>query len=266
MISGVTPTGVLERIWGKAKRLTVASARVPAGDRIYAIGDIHGRVDLLRRLHDMIERDAQTAAPGTRKTIIYLGDYVDRGFNSRELIDFLLDHPLPGFAPVYLRGNHDEYFAKFIETAEEGGPWLKYGGDATVYSYGVRIAEDVPPEQRLQHICQQLRETVPQRHMTFLSQLKLAWTIGDFLFVHAGVHPDRPWDKQLSHDLLWIRDEFLHCDRDFGKIVVHGHSVTEAPDVRPNRIGIDTGACYSNVLTCLVLEGNSKRFISTADS
>jgi len=259
-------SGVFERIWGKRKRLTVANARVPSGDRIYAIGDIHGRVDLLQRLHDKIAADAQTAAPGTRKTIIYLGDYVDRGFNSRELIDFLLDHPLPGFAPVYLKGNHDEYFVKFLETAEEGGPWLKYGGDATVYSYGVRISEDVPPEHRFDHICERLRETVPQRHIDFLAQLKLAWTVGDFLFVHAGVHPDRPWDKQVSQDLLWIRDEFLESDREFGKIVVHGHSVTETPDVRDNRIGIDTGACYSNVLTCLVVEADRKRFISTADS
>lgn len=258
--------GVFERLWGKTKRLTVANARVPSGDRVYAIGDIHGRVDLLKRLHDKIATDGQTAAPGTRKTIIYLGDYVDRGFNSKELVDFLLDSPLSGFAPVYLKGNHDEYFVNFIRTAEEGAPWLKYGGDATVYSYGVRISEEIPPEQRLDHICGKLRESVPERHIAFLDQLKLAWTVGDFLFVHAGVHPDRPWDQQLSQDLLWIRDEFLESDRDFGKIVVHGHSVTEMPDVRDNRIGIDTGACYSNVLTCLVLEGDSKRFLSTADS
>jgi serine/threonine protein phosphatase 1 len=102
--------------------------------------------------------------------------------------------------------------------------------------------------------------------MVFLSQLKLAWTVGDFLFVHAGVHPDRPWDKQYSRDLLWIREEFLDSDRDFGKIVVHGHSVTAVPEVCDNRIGIDTGACYSNVLTCLVLEADTKRFLSTADS
>lgn len=260
------PVSAIGRIWRKTKRLTVVNAKVPSGDRVYAIGDIHGRVDLLERLHDKIAEDAKTAARGTRKTIIYLGDYVDRGFNSRELIDFLLDKPLPGFAPVYLKGNHDEYFANFMESAADGAPWLKYGGDATVYSYGVRIAEDVPPEQRLDHIRDRLRETVPKRHMEFLAQLKLAWTVGDYLFVHAGVHPERPWDQQVSEDLLWIRDEFLEFDRDFGKIVVHGHSVTEAPDVRDNRIGIDTGACYSNVLTCLVLEADSKRFLSTADS
>jgi len=266
VISSLMPVSAIGRIWRKAKRLTVATARVPAGDRVYAIGDLHGRVDLLQRLHAKIAEDAETAAPETRNTIIYLGDYVDRGFNSKELIDFLLDHPLPGFAPVYLKGNHDEYFVNFIESSEDGGPWLKYGGDATVYSYGVRISEDVPPDQRLDHIRGRLRETVPARHMAFLSQLKLAWTVGDFLFVHAGVHPDRPWDQQVSHDLLWIRDQFLESGRDFGKIVVHGHSVTEAPDVRVNRIGIDTGACYSNVLTCLVLEADSKRFLSTIDS
>jgi serine/threonine protein phosphatase 1 len=259
------PGGAMGRLWRKAKRLTVANARVPSGDRIYAVGDIHGRVDLLERLHAKIQGDADSAPPATRKTIIYLGDYVDRGFNSKELIDFLLDKPLRGIAPVYLKGNHDEYFANFIESYEDGEPWLKYGGDATVYSYGVRISEDVPPEQRLEHIRESLRETVPERHMAFFRQLRLAWTVGDFLFVHAGIHPDRPWDRQVSDDLLWIRDEFLQSNRDFGKIVVHGHSVTEEPDVRDNRIGIDTGACYSNVLTCLVLEEDNKRFLSTAD-
>lgn len=258
--------GAIGRIWGKTNRLTVDNARVPSGDRIYAIGDIHGRVDLLERLHAKIARDAQTAAPGTRKTIIYLGDYVDRGLNTKELLDYLLDNPLPGFAPVYLKGNHDEYFANFLESSADGVPWLKYGGDATVYSYGVRIAEDVPPELRLDHVRDRLLETVPQRHMAFLTHLKLAWTVGDFLFVHAGVRPDRPWDQQLSEDLLWIREEFLESDREFGKIVVHGHSVSSAPDVRENRIGIDTGACFSNVLTCLVLEEDIKRFLSTAES
>ncbi len=260
------PVSAIGRFWKKAKRLTVATARVPAGHRVYAIGDLHGRVDLLQRLHTKIAEDAETAAPGMRNTIVYLGDYVDRGFNSKELIDFLLDNPLPGFAPVYLKGNHDEYFVNFIESSEDGEPWLKYGGDATVYSYGVRISEDVPADQRLDHIRDRLRETVPTRHMAFLSGLKLAWTVGDFLFVHAGVHPDRRWDQQVSRDLLWIRHEFLESDRDFGKIVVHGHSVTGAPDVRVNRIGIDTGACYSNVLTCLVLEADSKRFLSTVNS
>lgn len=266
MISNLVPVGAIGRIWRKPKRLTVANATVPLGDRIYAVGDIHGRVDLLERLHDRIARDAETAAPGMRKTIIYLGDYVDRGFNTKELIDFLLDKPLPGFAPVFLKGNHDEYFVNFLESSQDGAPWLKYGGDATVYSYGVRISEEVPLEQRFDHVRERLCETVPERHIAFLKRLRLAWTVGDFLFVHAGVHPDRPWDKQVSHDLLWIRDEFLESNCDFGKIVVHGHSVTDAPDVRDNRIGIDTGACYSNVLTCLVLEADSKRFLSTAGS
>jgi serine/threonine protein phosphatase 1 len=257
---------VLERLWGKRRRLTVANAALPEGVRVYAIGDLHGRVDLLLRLHEMIRDDALAVPATVRKILVYLGDYVDRGLQSRELIDTLLDRPLAGFERVYLRGNHDQHFLDFLDNPENGGSWLKYGGDATIYSYGVRIPDDLSPAKRMEYIRDQLLMVVPERHLTFLSQTDLACEIGDFLFVHAGIQPHRPLEEQRAEDLLWIRDEFLESDSDFGRIVVHGHTVSNAPEVRINRIGIDTGACYSNNLTCLVLEGSAKRFISTATS
>ena len=257
-----------EIIFGKEKRrrVTFANAEVPGGVRVYAVGDIHGRVDLLDRLHAMILEDADDTAPGVRKIVVYLGDYLDRGLCSRELLDFFLDEPLPGFEPVYLRGNHDQFFLDFLVDPEKGASWLRFGGDATVYSYGVRIPDNVTPDKRMAYIRDRLLEVVPNRHLAFLGELELARVIGDYLFVHAGVNPDRPLHKQTPEDLLWIRESFLESERDFGKIVVHGHSVTTTPDVRENRIGIDTGACYSNNLSCLVLEGTSKRFLSTAEA
>ena len=172
------PSRVLERIWGRKRRVTVENATVPAGVRVYAIGDIHGRVDLLERLHGLIREDAKSAATGTENIVVYLGDYLDRGLNSKELIDYLLDKPLAGFKSVFLCGNHDQHFLDFLDTPEIGGLWLKYGGDATVYSYGVRIPDDVPAEKRLEYIRDRLLEVVPERHLAFLSDLKLTWTIG----------------------------------------------------------------------------------------
>ncbi len=273
LLAGVTmavpmSSRIVELLFGKEKkrRVTVATAEVPDGVRIYAVGDIHGRVDLLQRLHTVILEDTADSRPGVENVVVYLGDYLDRGLYSRELIDFFLDEPLAGFEAVYLRGNHDQYFLDFLVDPDKGASWLRFGGDATVYSYGVRIPDDVAPNMRMVYIRDRLLETVPERHLTFLGDLELAKVIGDFLFVHAGVNPERPLSKQTPEDLMWIRDAFLESERDFGKIVVHGHSVTRVPEVRENRIGIDTGACYSNNLTCVVLEGASKRFLSTAEA
>jgi len=140
---------------------------------------------------------------------------------------------------------------------------MRYGGDATVYSYGVRVPDTVSPGERMVHIQEQLREAVPPRHVDFLDGLELSREVGDYLFVHAGVRPRRSLERQDADDLMWIRDEFLESEDDFGKVVVHGHTVCQDPEVRSNRIGIDTGAYISGVLTCLVLEGESRRFLAT---
>ena len=256
---------MLKRWLTRRPRVTVDTARVPNGLRVYAIGDIHGRADLLRLLHRRVAADAINVDPAIRKLAIYLGDYVDRGLHSREVIDVLLGEPLPGFDHIHLRGNHDHEFLAFLKDPERGAAWLRYGGDATIYSYGVRLAADTPAEERLVRLGERLREAVPPHHLEFLAGLPFTCEVGDYLFVHAGIDPDKALDQQTPEDMLWIRDPFLEADGDFGKVVVHGHSVTEDPEVRENRIGIDTGACYTNALTCLVLQGNRYGFLSTRD-
>jgi Calcineurin-like phosphoesterase len=259
------PRDMLKRWLTRRPRMTVDIAEVPSGLRVYAIGDIHGRVDLLRLLHRRIAADAAQAEPAIRKLAIYLGDYVDRGLHSREVLDVLVRERLSGFESIHLRGNHDHEFLAFLEDPVKSQAWLRYGGDATLYSYGVRLPADTPVEQRLILLGERLREAVPADHIAFLARLPYTCEVGDYLFVHAGIDPDKSIDQQTPQDMLWIRDTFLEADCDFGKVVVHGHSVTELPEVRENRIGIDTGACYTNALTCLVLQGNRYGFLSTRD-
>lgn len=257
------PREMLKRWLSRPPRVTVETARVPDGVRVYVVGDIHGRADLLAALHARIMADAALTPPGVRRLVVYLGDYVDRGLHSREVIDMLISGPLPGFDSVHLRGNHDHEFRAFLDDPHRSAAWLRYGGDATVYSYGVRVPADAPAQDRLFVMRDLLRAAVPPAHVAFLDGLPLVYELGDYLFVHAGVDPEKALDRQSAVDLLWIREEFLEADCDFGKVIVHGHSVSERPDVRENRIGIDTGACFTNVLTALVLQGNSRRIIDT---
>jgi uncharacterized protein YneR len=260
------PTSGIKRLFGVRERTTVHNARVPDGVRVYAIGDIHGRHDLLQRLHQRIIADAAEHAGNAQPMLVYLGDYIDRGLHSREVIDELVAGPPPGFHSVYLKGNHDQQLLDFLINPAVGAAWMRYGGDATLYSYGVRISDDVPKETRLPTIRDGLLDLLPEKHLSFFKTLDLAYEVGDFIFVHAGIHPDKSLDQQTIEDLLWIRDEFLEADFNLGKVIVHGHSVTEKPEVRLNRIGVDTGAFFSNRLSCLVLEGDTRRFLSSLDN
>jgi serine/threonine protein phosphatase 1 len=238
-------------------------ARVPPGVCVYAVGDIHGRADLLQEMHRLIAEDAALLTPGTSKVVIYLGDYVDRGLDSRRVIDLLIQDRLADFQTVHLFGNHDAWLLSFLVDASIGPIWLRYGGDATMVSYGVRLGvpqEDVRYYEQLQD---DLRQRIPRRHVEFLQNLELSFDSGDYLFVHAGVDPARPLDQQATDDLLWIREPFLSSRRDLGRVVVHGHTVESEPIVRSNRIGIDTGACWTGCLTCLVLEEGTFRFLTT---
>ncbi|HEX6141490.1 MAG TPA: metallophosphoesterase family protein [Geminicoccaceae bacterium] len=238
-------------------------ARVPPGVCIYAIGDVHGRVDLLHELRRRIDDDAQQLTPGTEKIVIYMGDYVDRGLESAEVIDLLIRQPLEGFRSVHLLGNHDAWLLSFLVDPNVGPTWLRYGGDVTLHSYGVRLGTPVDDPRYLTRLQAALRQRLPRSHVGFLQNLELSYESGDYLFVHAGVRPGIPIDHQTADDLLWIREPFLSFERSFGKVVVHGHTVENQPVVRHNRIGIDTGACWTGCLTCLVLEEGTYRFIST---
>jgi serine/threonine protein phosphatase 1 len=238
-----------------------AEARGPAGSDIYAIGDIHGRIDLLRKLQSAIVRDAAERR-ATRKLVVYLGDYIDRGADSRSVIAHLIEQPLPGFESVFLKGNHEDSLLEFLDDSHAGVGWLSFGGDATLYSYGVRPpnlsdADEVVSAQKA------LAQSFPADHLAFFKSMKLMHIEGDYAFVHAGVRQNIPLDRQAPEDLMWIRGEFLESQADFGKRIVHGHSIEARPVVRRNRIGIDTGAFATGMLTCLVISGEETRFLAT---
>jgi serine/threonine protein phosphatase 1 len=238
-------------------------ARVPPGICVYAVGDIHGRIDLLEAMHRLIAEDAASLTPGTSKVLIYLGDYVDRGTESRRVIDLLIQNRLAEFQTVHLFGNHDAWLLSFLIDATIGPIWLRYGGDATMVSYGVGLGIPQDDTRYYELLQEDLRQRIPRQHVEFLQSLELSFESGDYLFVHAGVDPARPLDQQAIDDLLWIREPFLSSRRDLGRVVVHGHTVEAEPVVRSNRIGIDTGACWTGCLTCLVLEEREFRFLTT---
>ena len=237
--------------------------RVPPGTRVYAIGDVHGRLDLLTALERQIEQDRESR-PAGRHLLVYLGDYIDRGYESRAVIDHMMAPPLAGFERICLKGNHEDFLLKFMEDLDVGPIWLVNGGRETVLSYGI-----APPvglgftEGTLEEIQAGLKENVPASHLAFMASLRLTHREGDFLFVHAGVRPGIGVDDQKETDLLWIRDQFLKSRESHGCIVVHGHTPTAEPEVRANRIGINTGAFASGRLTCLVLEDGDFRFLTT---
>jgi len=236
---------------------------IPEDLRVYAIGDIHGRIDLLEKIHEIIREDAKTAPTSMAINIIYLGDYVDRGIYSKEVLDLLTSKPFPEFKVVYLLGNHDQKMLRFLNADDPDASWLELGGNTTVYSYGVRVPKDILATKRLHHIQTNLHERMPDTHFRFLEKLELSFTLGDYFFSHAGIDPSQRIDKQKPQDLLWGNKKFLDSEDNFGKIVVHGHTVEKEVIVRNNRICIDTGAFQTNILTCLVIEGENVRFLST---
>ncbi len=246
-----------------APSVPVYPPRVDDDTVVYAVGDVHGRVDLLERLLDKIRADAAERAE-ERKVLVYLGDYVDRGLESRQVIDSLISQSGDGFERVYLKGNHEDAMLRFLDSTDVGSSWMGFGGDATLYAYGVDVF-GAPPEgvERMDHIQQQLIANIPDDHVAFLEGLELFHQEGDYFFVHAGVRPGLGLGGQDPNDMMWIRDEFLSSSEDFGTIIVHGHSIKAEPVVRANRIGIDTGAFATGILTCLVLVGTERAFIQT---
>jgi len=232
-------------------------AQVPAGARIYAIGDSHGCLDAMRALHDQIRRDC-VGAGARRLVVVYLGDYVDRGPESKGLVDLLIEQPLAGFESVHLMGNHEAFLLDILEHNADPMTWLLNGGNATLESYGIdpSARRDGPGGLRAA-----LAKRIPPAHRRFFEVLRRSHAEGDYFFVHAGVRPGVALADQRPDDLLWIREPFLGSKADFGAVVVHGHTPESAPVERHNRIGIDTGACYGGSLTALVLEGASRRYL-----
>ena len=228
------------------------------GSRVYAVGDIHGRSDLLRRLHASMREDA-AAAEGARTIAVYLGDYVDRGDDSRGVVELAAAGPGPGFETVHLKGNHDDFLLRFLDDPGVAGIWFANGGDATLESYGV-----VPEAgEAAEDLRDRFRTALPESHRAFFASLRLTFECGDYFFVHAGVRPGVPLDGQAEEDLCWIREEFLDSGADFGRIVVHGHTPEAEVCFRDNRIGVDTLAWATGHLSCVVLTGSERRVLQT---
>jgi len=234
---------------------------LPAELRIYAIGDIHGRLDLLNELLARISSDI-ALRPTVRPLYVFLGDYIDRGSASRETIDRLIEHGKT-HESVFLKGNHELIAIKCLSDRGLFDQWLRLGGLETLVSYGVP-AETLANGKQIAELQSAFHSALPQAHFRFFRDLKNSFECGDFFFAHAGVKPNVELSRQKENDLLWIRGEFLSSKDDFGKIVVHGHTPTREIEVGPNRINIDTGAFATGRLSCLVLEGEDLSVIDTS--
>lgn len=248
----------LKRLMGGGE----AVARGKAGARAYAVGDIHGRLDLLDDLLARIEADI-AARPPRKNWVIFLGDYIDRGADSAGVIERLRTWNPRDAQPVFLAGNHEEVLLSILAGDGDILPnWLKFGGTECAASYGVdpdrlRRVED-------QEAVAMLRAKLPRAHRDFLEGLHDTFRFGDYLFVHAGIRPGIAVEAQARADLRWIRDPFLSDAQDHGCVVVHGHTISKAVDERANRIGIDTGAYRSGVLTALAIEDRERWYLATA--
>ena len=233
----------------------------PPDKRLYAVGDIHGRLDLLDDLLRRIENDIR-AHPIAAATMVFLGDLIDRGPDSAGVIERI--STLDGFPArtLLLLGNHEEIMLRALD-AEPGVAydWLGFGGDACVESYGVSAASLKAMDET--RIADLLRKAIPPTHISFLKEGGDTIRFGDYLLVHAGIRPGIPIEQQQPHDLRWIRQPFLSDGHDHGCYVIHGHTISDGVDRRANRIGIDTGAYRTGILTAVVIEGSEMRFLAT---
>jgi serine/threonine protein phosphatase 1 len=239
----------------------VAAPRTEAGRRVYAFGDLHGRADLFVRLRSAIAEDLERS-PVDAPIVVGLGDYIDRGPDSRGVVEA----PTGGFASaelVALRGNHEQMLLWFLEDpARHGAAWLRWGGDATLRSYGIDPRLYAGALRDYRAIRDELARQMPLRHLLFVQRLATSFEAGDYFFAHAGVRPGVALDRQADDDLLWIREAFTTTNISFPKCIAHGHTITEKPHFGRFTINVDTGAYSTNQLTCVVLDGEAQRLLS----
>src|SRR5437868_813036 len=231
------------------------------GYRAYVVGDIHGRVDLLEHLLAKIHADLQRR-PARKTLLVFVGDLIDRGPSSAQVIERLRCYRRDGVQPVFLLGNHEEVLLRIIGgDSSVVDSWLQFGGLQCLHSYGVTLAQ--LRGKSAEEVVEIVRTIIPTEHVEFLETFVDSCRFGDYLFVHAGIRPGVDVDQQSQSDLRWIRDPFLFDDSNHGFVVVHGHTISDEVDERPNRIGIDTGAYRSGVLTALAIEGTERWLIDT---
>jgi serine/threonine protein phosphatase 1 len=257
------PASMLARLFKRtATTRPLDTARVPDGMRVYAIGDVHGRNDLLLKLLDQIDSD-NTARDSAKTQIIFLGDLVDRGADSAGVIETAMALRATGGNVRFLLGNHEEVFLKACRNRDLKTLrfFLKIGGDATLQSYPIPRSEYLTLS--LEELAERLPSLVPEPHLTFLESFEDQIVVGDYAFVHAGIRPDVPLAEQRRSDLRWIREEFTDHKGDLEKVIVFGHTIYPEVEERGSRIGIDTGAYASNVLTAIGLEGAERWYLQT---
>ncbi|MEO0690217.1 MAG: metallophosphoesterase family protein [Pseudomonadota bacterium] len=252
----------LRNIFGSRPDLDAPAPCVPDGTRYYVIGDIHGRLDLFEALIDAIEADDEQL-PKADTRMILLGDLVDRGPDSAGVIERARQWQCERNVRV-LAGNHEEMFLNSFARPDILRHFLKHGGRETIMSYG--LSKKQYAEMSLEELFEAILVLVPQGDLEYIEGFEDYIVAGDYMFVHAGIDPAVPIEEQKRGDLLWIRDRFLNYGGAFEKVVVHGHTISETVVDRGNRVGIDTGAFRSGVLTALVLEGDQRRVIQTAQA
>ncbi len=228
------------------------------GRLVYAIGDIHGRLDLLEDLLEVIARDVAGQDHKDRPVLVFVGDYIDRGPASRGVVDRLValkdeSDRGSGFEVRTLMGNHEQTLLQFLDSPEVGASWVEFGGGETLASYDVIRPPGRGDAESWRAAQERFREQLPARHLALLQALELSARYGDYLFVHAGVRPGVPWDRQEPEDLLWIRNDFLTLPHRLDCTVVHGHTPDDEPFIGRDRINIDTGAYATGVLTAVRL-------------
>lgn len=255
---------ILRRLSRRLVATDTSTARGKEGARAYAVGDVHGRLDLLDLLLARIEDDIASQFSG-KIFIVFLGDLIDRGPDSSGVVERLRTYRHPLVKPIFLSGNHEEVLLRMLG-GEKGilPSWLKYGGAECAASYGIDPA--VLGRLNEQAALAVVRAKVPQAHREFLEGFSDTFRFGDYLFVHAGIRPGVALEDQEHSDLRWIRHPFLTDEKEHGFVIVHGHTVVPRVEERRNRIGIDTGAYRSGVLTALAVQENRRWYISTGDS
>lgn len=231
------------------------------GELVYAVGDLHGCYSHMKALLAQIAEDAEQQGRGRRPVLLFLGDYVDRGPDSAKVLHALTWlRRRSGFDVQLLKGNHELALLQFLDEPESGEAWLQFGGRETLRSYEVRLSDEGPSGLRAAR--DELLQRMPAAHLHLLQQLAACVTIGGYAFVHAGIRPGRSLRRQVERDLLWIRDEFLSDGGPHEKVIVHGHSWRSAdPELLPHRIGLDTGAYETGVLTAVMLDGEERRIL-----